>query len=569
MAKPLFLDCLECGRQQPYTDLAGAVCPACKSDWLEARYDYAAFKRELLRGLPGRPQNLWRYHDVLPIGDPASLDLISVGGTPLQHSRRYARTLNLDRLYLKDERYGPTSSFKDRQAAVSVAAMLEAGIKECVIASTGNAAAAYASACARAGIKLWVFMTSLVPQEKLREAALFGAEVIKVSGNYDQTKQIAADFARRRGVWLDRGARSLPARESMKTIAYEIVEQLGWRAPDWYLQSVSGGLGPFGVYHGFQELFEMGLIDRIPALAVIQAEGCAPMVRAFKAGRDTAEPVIPETRIAILSTGDPGKTYTHLWRITQRYGGAMESVTDAEAFGAMHTLAKTEGMAVEPATAVAFAGLEKLIEAGPIKRDELVVVNCTGHTFPVEKHVLGDQWRVDIHLSDDQSPAPREGLQAALENLDEKATTVLLVDDNPDDAMLIQRLLEAKKAYRVFHATDGEAGLAQARQRLPDLIITDLTMPVRDGFSVLEELKRDPRTQHIPVIVVSAKDITADERRRLTGHIEALYQKGSLSPRAFVEQVVQVVARPGQPDGTPRRAGSLVPGDKPPKEESR
>jgi threonine synthase len=251
----------------------------------------------------------------------------------------------------------------------------------------------------------------------------------------------------------------------------------------------------------------------------------------------------------------------------------MESVTDAEAFGAMHTLAKTEGMAVEPATAVAFAGLEKLIEAGPIKRDELVVVNCTGHTFPVEKHILGDQWRVDIHLSDDQSPAPREGLQAALENLDEKATTVLLVDDNPDDAMLIQRLLEAKKAYRVFHATDGEAGLAQARQRLPDLIITDLTMPLRDGFSVLEELKRDPRTQHIPVIVVSAKDITADERRRLTGHIEALYQKGSLSPRAFVEQVVQVVARPGQPDGTPRRAGSLgpngAPGDKPPKEESR
>ncbi len=550
MAHPQLLQCLECGRLLPYMGVAGAACPACQSDWLEAHYDYAAFKRELLRGLPGRPQNLWRYHDVLPISDPAQLDLISAGGTPLQPSRRYARTLPLDRLHLKDERYGPTSSFKDRQAAVSVAAMLEAGIAECVIASTGNAAAAYAAACARAGIKLWVFMTSLVPQEKLREAALFGAEVIKVSGNYDQTKQIAADFAKRRGVWLDRGARSLPARESMKTIAYEIVEQLGWRAPDWYVQAVSGGLGPLGVYHGFQELFEMGLIDRIPALAVIQAEGCAPMVRAFKAGRDTAEPVIPQTRIAILSTGDPGKTYTHLWRITQRFGGVMESVTDAAAFTAMQTLAKTEGMAVEPATAVAFAGLEKLVHAGTIIGDELVVVNCTGHTFPVEKHVLGDQWRVDIHLSDDQSPAPREGLQAALENLDEKATTVLLVDDNPDDALLIQRLLEAKKAYRVFHATDGEAGLAQARQRLTDLIITDLTMPERDGFGVLEELKRDPRTRDIPVIVVSAKDITPDERRRLQGHIEALYQKGSLSPRAFVEQVVQVLG-----DKPPREGG--------------
>ena len=102
----------------------------------------------------------------------------------------------------------------------------------------------------------------------------------------------------------------------------------------------------------------------------------------------------------------------------------------------MRALAKSEGMAVEPATSVAFAGLEKLIRNGTIKADEKVVVNCTGHTFPVEKHVLGDQWAVDVHLSKDQSAAPREGLQAALENLDEKTTTVLLVDDNSDDALL-------------------------------------------------------------------------------------------------------------------------------------
>jgi threonine synthase len=425
--------------------------------------------------------------------------------------------------------------------------MVEAGIRECVIASTGNAAVAYAAACARAGIKLWVFMTSMVPQEKLREAALFGAEVVKVSGNYDQTKQIAADFAGRRGLFLDRGARSLPAREAMKTIAYEIVEQLGWRAPDWYIQAVSGGLGPLGVYHGFQELVEMGVIDRIPKIGIIQAEGCAPMVRAFKAGRDTAEPVIPETRIAILSTGDPGKTYTHLWQVTQRHGGAMESVADGEAFATMHTLAKAEGMAVEPAAAVAFAGFEKMVRQGEIGGGELVVVNCTGHTFPVEKHVLGEQWRMDIHLSDDQSPAPREGLLAALDNLDERATTVLVVDDNLDDALLIQRLLEAKKSYRVFQANSGTDGLAAARQRLPDLIITDLMMPGMDGFSLLQELRQDRRTRDIPVIVVSAKDITGDERKRLQGHIEALYQKGELSPRAFVEQIVQVLG-----DKTPR-----------------
>jgi threonine synthase len=223
------------------------------------------------------------------------------------------------------------------------------------------------------------------------------------------------------------------------------------------------------------------------------------------------------------------------------YGGTMESVTDAEAFSAMRALAKSEGMAVEPATSVAFAGLEKLIHDGVIESDHLVVVNCTGHTFPVEKHVLGDQWAVDVHLSKDQSPAPREGLKAALENLDERTTTVLLVDDNSDDALLIRRLLEGHKAYRVYHAKDGWEGLSIARQKLPDLIVTDLTMPGIDGFGLVEELKLDPRTKEIPVVVVSAKDITPEERKRLNGHIEAVYQKGSLPPRRFVDQVVQVL----------------------------
>jgi threonine synthase len=304
---------------------------------------------------------------------------------------------------------------------------------------------------------------------------------------------------------------------------------------------VSGGLGPLGVYQGFKEMFEMGLIDRIPKLAVIQAEGCSPMVKAFKDGKDTAEAVIPDTCIIILSTGDPGKTYTYLWNIIDKHGGVMESVTDAEAFDAMRSLAKSEGTAVEPATAVAFAGLQKLLANKTIRPDETVVVNCTGHTFPVEKHVLGDQFAVDVHLSESQAPAPREGLQAALENLDEKATTILLIDDNGDDALLIQRLLQGRKAYRIYHAKDGWEGLSQARQKLPDLIITDLTMPGIDGFGLVEELKLDPRTRHIPIVVVSAKDITPDERKRLNGHIQAVYQKGSLPPRKFVEQVVQVI----------------------------
>jgi len=541
MAELKYLECNLCGNQQPYEPFSPAICKKCESQWMEARYDYDSFKREILRGLPDRPSNMWRYQDVLPLNNPAALDLYPAGGTPLWLSQRFAPDLGNASVYIKDERYGPTSSFKDRQAAVAVAAMAENGVGEAVIASTGNAAVAYAAACARAGIKLWVFMTSLVPQEKIRETALFGAEVIRVSGNYDQTKQIASQFAERRSLFLDRGAGSISARESMKTIAYEIVEQLGWRTPDWYIQAVSGGMGPLGVYQGFKELYFMGLITHIPKLAVIQAEGCAPMVEAFKAGKDVADPVVPNTRIIILSTGDPGNAYTYLWNLTQSYGGLMESVTDAEAFTAMRTLAKSEGMAVEPATSVAFAGLEKMLKNGHIASDELVVVNCTGHTFPVEKHVLGDQFAVDLELSDGVAPAPQEGLQAALENLDEKTTNVLLIDDNEDATLLIQRLLESRKNYRIYVAKDGWDGLTQARQLLPDLIVTDLMMPGIDGFGLVEELRLDPRTRDIPIVVVSAKDITPEEQERLKGHIEAVYQKASLPPRKFVDQLIQVI----------------------------
>lgn len=132
-----------------------------------------------------------------------------------------------------------------------------------------------------------------------------------------------------------------------------------------------------------------------------------------------------------------------------------------------------------------------------------------------------------------------------MENLDEKTTTILVVDDNEDDALLIRRLLESRKSYRLYHARDGWEGLAQARQRLPDLIVADLMMPGIDGFGLVEELRLDPRTRDIPIVVVSAKDITPEERKRLNGHIEALYQKASLQPRKFVDQVIQVIQEKG------------------------
>ena len=143
MTMPKFLECNICANQQPYEQFVPAVCHKCNSQWLEARYDYDAFKREILRGLPGRPLNMWRYQDILPLNNPAAIDLYPAGGTPLWLSQRFAPSLGNNHVYIKDERYGPTSSFKDRQAAGAVAAMIEQGVREAIIASTGNAAVAY------------------------------------------------------------------------------------------------------------------------------------------------------------------------------------------------------------------------------------------------------------------------------------------------------------------------------------------------------------------------------------------------------------------------------------------
>src|SRR5258707_3202365 len=191
---------------------------------------------------------------------------------------------------------------------------------------------------------MWNFLTSMVPNEKMREAAIYGGEVIKVTGTYDQTKVVAASFAESKGLFMDRGIKSVAAIESMKTMAFEIVEQLGWRSPDWFVCSVSGGMGPIGVAKGFEELIALGVLDRTPAIGVIQSEGCAPMVRAFKNGQRVATPIDnPQTVIATLSTGDPGRAYQLLYDIIGHNGGTMETADDEEAFEATPIVARAEG----------------------------------------------------------------------------------------------------------------------------------------------------------------------------------------------------------------------------------
>lgn len=548
------LVCADCGQSSAALPSTAFQCPHCSGEWLSARYDYASLGPQLIRQAVQRRHSLWRFRELLPLNDPDNIVTLGEGGTPLVRAASLGLMLGRPNLFVKDERQGPTGSFKDRQAALAVSVMKENNLTQAVVASTGNVAISYAAYCARAGIKLYAFLTSLVPAEKMRECALYGAQVIKVASTYDRAKELAAQFATQRGMYYDRGLRSIAAVESMKTIAFELAEELAralgvpsngaagpppWRAPDWYVQSVSGGLGPAGVMKGFVELKSMGLVDKLPALACIQAEGCAPMVTAFAQNRAAPDVVhSPRTHIATLATGNPGRGYQMLRDHIRAHGGTMLSVSDEEAYRALHVLAKLEGLSMEPAAAVAFAGLIKLVRAGLIRPDEVVVVNCSGHTFPIQNEILGEGWARDVELpaheaepgagaAREMAARPREGLLAALQRLDERVRSVVIIDDNPEATRLIRRILQARGAYQLSEAGNGRDGLRLIREIHPDLVVLDLMMPDMDGFAVLDALRADSATRDLPVIVVTAKELAPDERHRLNGQIDSLLQKGS------------------------------------------
>ena len=551
--------CLDCGHAAPFMPRS-MHCPNCNSQWREAEYDMVEVAKTFPSEIKNRPFDLWRYKELLPIHNPNPTLRLGEGGTPLIKAVNLGMMLGLPNLFIKDERQGPTSSFKDRQAAVTIAALKEGGVTEMVAASTGNVAISLSAYAARAGIKLWAFVTSLVPGVKMREIALYGSQVVKITGSYDQAKQVAAEFARQRGLYQDMGARTVTAVEAMKTIAFEIAEQLTmqcgtppgstyeepkWHTPDWYVQSVSGGMGPLGVYKGFRELQKLGMIDRIPALAPIQAEGCAPMVESWKKGLEKAEPVLsPKTHIETLATGDPGRTYTMLRKQVNETHGVFESVSDEDAFRAMHVLAKMEGISAEPAAAVAFAGLFKLVRAGVIKSTDTVVVNCTGHTVPAEQFLFGEGWTrdVDLRQREEHATTPQEGLLSALNNVTpSRFSRVVIVDDTSEARRLIRRILQSQGDFEIFEATSGREAIEIVTRERPDLVILDLMMPEIDGFAVLDALRSNPETANIPVIVATAKELTVDEKSRLQGQIQSLMLKGDFLNDEFLEEVRSLI----------------------------
>jgi threonine synthase len=224
-------------------------------------------------------------------------------------------------------------------------------------------------------------------------------------------------------------------------------------------------------------------------------------------------------------------------------GGLFESVSDDEAFRTMHVLAKMEGLSVEPAAAVAFAGLIKLLRAGKIKTTDVIVVNCSGHTMAIEPIILGKGWARNVVLPSQAAyETPEEGLLAALSRVTaDRYPKVLIVDDTPEARRLILRIMQSQGNYTLMEASNGREGLDLATRQRPDLIILDLMMPEMDGFAVLDRLKANPETAAIPVIVVTAKELTPQEKERLGGQIESLLQKGNFMDDELLGEIRSLV----------------------------
>ena len=562
MAKRFSYQCAACGYSRPYTALV-ETCPECGGDWLDFVYNLEEIAQTWRRELACRDATMWRYWEVLPLLDENNIVSLGEGWTPLLQTDNLGSMLRHGNLFVKDERQGPTASFKDRQASLAVSILKESDTKEMVVASTGNVAISYSAYCARAGVKLWAFLDSNVPHEKMREVTLYGSEVIKVSSSYDRTKQVAAQFARHRDLFLDKGVRGIASREAMKTIAFEVAEQLGrrlgtgWAAPDWYIQAVSGGMGPIGVWRGFQQLHQMGFIQKVPKLAIIQTEGCAPMVNSFHKGLEHCEVVNnPSSIINVLATGNPGPAYPYLRNLVQTHGGAFVKVDDQASFRAMRVMAQLEGLSMEPAAAVACAGLIQMIQERIIQPHEIVVINTSGHTFPVEKQILENEiikshtrvQELEKEVVEGVKTGPlaprQEGLLTALERLDDRVQSVAIIEDEPDARLLLRRILQHKRKYKVFEASDGISGIGLIRAEKPDLVLLDLMMPELDGFSVLDTLKADRELHEIPVIVITAKDLTREDYARLSGRVESLLQKGAFMEEELFESISGVLEQP-------------------------
>jgi threonine synthase len=372
------LRCKECAETYPLD--ARYVCERCFGP-LEVAYDFSdldpeSAKRKIQAGSAG----IWRYADFLPFegGPPAERSAIEPGLTPLVRADRLAEQLGLDEVWIKNDAANPTHSFKDRVVAVALAKARQLGFDTVACASTGNLANAVAAHAASAGLRSYVFVPADLEEQKLLATDVYGTTLVGVDGNYDDVNRLCTQLSEERGwAFVNVNLRPYYA-EGSKTLAYETVEQLGWKLPDRVVCPIASGSLFSKLGRGFTEWLELGLVSGdLPAFNGAQAEGCSPVASAFADGKDTCRPVKPDTIAKSLAIGNPadGPYALDLARST---GGSIESVSDEEIRDSIRLLAETTGIFTETAGGVTVATLAKLAHDGAIGRDERVVVYITG-----------------------------------------------------------------------------------------------------------------------------------------------------------------------------------------------
>lgn len=370
------LRCKECGAVYPAEALF--VCDECFGP-LEAFYDETARNAHVSRAsIAQGPRTLWRYHDFLPSEYTARVDL-NDGWTPLLRANNLGRALGLNKLYLKNDTVNPTFSFKDRVVTVAAAKALEFDLPALACASTGNLAGAVAAHAARAGLPSYVFVPADLEPGKILSAAIYGATIVAVHGDYDQANRLATEAAEEYG-WgfVNINLRPYYA-EGSKTLAYEVAEQLGWRAPDRVVVPVASGALFTKINRGYEELYDAGLIEGpLPRMIGAQAAGCAPVATAFAHRTREITPVKARSVAKSLAIGNPADGRYAL-DVARKSGGGVFSVPESAVAEGMALLARTEGVFGETAAGVTISVLKKLADARAIDPDEVVVAYLTGN----------------------------------------------------------------------------------------------------------------------------------------------------------------------------------------------
>lgn len=384
------LECTNCGKTYTAEEIH-TTCPEC-SKVLYARYDLDAARKGFAKtDLIGRPANMWRWFEIMPVRDADNVVTLGEGHTPLLPAPALGQVHGAKHIYFKEEGLNPTGSFKARGLSAAVSKAVELGVKAIGMPSAGNAAAAVSAYGSRAGIDVHVFMPMDTPELMKRECHVYGAHVYTVKGLINDAGKIVRENAQARG-WYDVSTLKEPYRaEGKKTMGLELAEGFNWELPDAIIYPTGGGTGIVGMWKAFHELETLGWIgSKRPKMISVQAEGCAPIVKAFDDGATHADlwpdahTIAPGLRVPVAIAD-----YLILDAIRTSDGKAL-TVSDDEILKALNEIAKLEGLFTAPEGAASYAGYKKLLEEGFLKPDEKVVLFNTGSGLKTPELVDGE-----------------------------------------------------------------------------------------------------------------------------------------------------------------------------------